>query len=137
MKKEQGVMLNAKREGDKLKVYSVMFVEKSKEYVEQWLAENAKEELFDIRPLKNGWKAIHYFYETDKQGKHKVIEQSNGVKIRLLIEPSEDYKAKAAEEQEAEALRLEAAMEAEEKERLIKNKMRELAIKELKDEGKL
>jgi len=75
--------------------------------------------------------------ETDKYGKHKVIEQPNGVKIRILREPSAWYKSKL-EERSAVAEQQEIERKAKaDQEQLIKDKMRELAIKELQSEGKL
>jgi len=77
------------------------------------------------------------YEETDKYGKHKVIEQPNGVKIRILKEPSAWYQSKLEERSAAaEQHEIESRARAEQ-EQLIKDKMRELAIKELQSEGKL
>jgi hypothetical protein len=77
------------------------------------------------------------YIEEDEIGQHRVIEQGNGIKIRILEKPSDWYKKKqkdnAAKERERQAVR----DVEKEKEKLIKNKMRELAISELQKEGKI
>lgn len=78
-----------------------------------------------------------YTYETNEQGKHKVIEQSNGVTVKILEEPSEKYMEKIKVRQEKNRINRKIAAEKQAKENLIKNKMREIAIKELEEEGKI
>ena len=77
------------------------------------------------------------YLETDNIGVHKVIEYPNGRKIRVLKEPSEWYKEKQRKKAEAAKIEAESRRVAQEKENLIKQKMRELAIKELEAEGKM
>lgn len=77
------------------------------------------------------------YFEDDKCGKYKVNEQSNGVKVRILIEPSKWYIEKTQKRKENEKDKWIEVQKKIESERLIKDKMRELAIRELKKEGKL
>ena len=77
------------------------------------------------------------YYEDDKLGRHKVIEKPNGIKIRLLKEPSQFYIDKMAARAAAQAVIDAAAAEAKAREQLIQAKMRELAITELEKEGKI
>lgn len=77
------------------------------------------------------------YMEEDKIGKHKVIEHDNGIKVRILREPSEWYKEKQRVNAEKEAVRQAELQAKQEQEKLIKDKMRELAIAELTKEGKL
>lgn len=76
-------------------------------------------------------------YETDHQGKWKVIEQTNGIKVRLLREPSEEYKKKMQTRKEAQKIKDAEKKVKMDREKLINEKMRELAIKQLEKEGKL
>lgn len=80
---------------------------------------------------------MEIYYEEDKKGKHKVFKKKNGVTVRILREPSEEHKLKMAKKAEKQRLKQEEEQAKLEKERLIKSKMRELAIKELEAEGKL
>lgn len=77
------------------------------------------------------------YFEEDKSGKHKVIEKPNGIKIRLLKEPSQWYKDKQAKRAAEAAERQAARKIIDDREKLIKDKMRELAITELEAEGKI
>ena len=77
------------------------------------------------------------YFETDEIGVHKVTEYPNGRKIRVLKEPSEWYQEKQAKRAEKARIDAEVKRAEQEKEKLIKQKMRELAIKELTAEGKL
>lgn len=45
------------------------------------------------------------YEETDENGKHKVIEQKNGIKVRLLREPSTSYKKKMKDRAKVEAIK--------------------------------
>ena len=67
--------------------------------------------------LKNKW-----YMETDQNGVHKVIEQPNGIKIRLLREPSDAYRAKMQVRAEAAAI---TRAEEEEKSNIITSDMNE------------
>ncbi len=77
------------------------------------------------------------YYEEDKIGRHKVIEQPNGIKIRLLKEPSEWYRDKQQKKADAERVKREELAEIKAKEKLITERMREIAVRELEAEGKL
>jgi hypothetical protein len=76
-------------------------------------------------------------YEEDHQGKWKVMTQKNGVKVRLLREPSDEYKKKLAARKEASKIQQAAKDEKQKREKLINDKIRELAIAQLEKEGKL
>ena len=75
------------------------------------------------------------YYEEDKIGRHKVIEQPNGIKIRLLKEPSEWYKEKKKKKADEERARKAIADEAKARESLIKQRMRDIAEQQLISEG--
>ena len=77
------------------------------------------------------------YMETDESGEHKVIEQSNGIKIKFLRKPSEKYIKKKEKLYKIETEKRKKEEIKYKKEKLIKNKMRELAIKELEKEGKI
>lgn len=82
-------------------------------------------------------KEIKEYYEENEWGRYKIKEKSNGIKVRLLIEPSQAYKDKMAKRQAEFKVKYEAEQKELEKKKLIDSKMRELAIKQLQDEGKL
>ena len=73
----------------------------------------------------------------DELGEHKIIKQKNGITIKILRKPSAEYKKKIEERNKIYIKNKEESRQKKEKEKLIKNKMRELAIKELEKEGKL
>ena len=77
------------------------------------------------------------YFETDKNGKHKIIEQSNGIIIRLLKEPSKEYIKKKEKHEAVEADRLKKEKVIHDREKLIKDRMRDIAIAELEKEGKI
>ena len=77
------------------------------------------------------------YYEEDKIGRHKVIEQPNGIKIRLLKEPSDWYKKKQAKNAEKAKADKIVSDEKAAREKLIAERMREIAVRELESEGKL
>jgi len=77
------------------------------------------------------------YLETDKIGTHKVIEYPNGRKVRILKQPSEWYKQKQEASREKMLAKKAEEQIAHDREKLIKDKMRELAIAELQKEGKL
>lgn len=82
-------------------------------------------------------KNIKKYFETDEHGKHEIIEQSNGVRVKVLIEPSESYlKKKAKTQEEYQKQKLEKD-KIKDREKLIQEKMRSLAITELEKEGKI
>jgi hypothetical protein len=73
----------------------------------------------------------------DNIGEHKVKEYKNGVKVKILKTSSLKYtKDKLKRIEKAQIRENEIKMELE-KEILIKQKMRELAIAELEKEGKI
>ncbi|MCP4651434.1 MAG: hypothetical protein GY853_15315 [PVC group bacterium] len=75
--------------------------------------------------------------ETTEHGEFKVQTQSNGIKVRILKKPSASYKAKMEKRAEAEKARQVIEDERLARERLIKERMRDIAIKQLEDEGKI
>jgi hypothetical protein len=87
------------------------------------------------------------YYEEDNIGKHKVLDYSklddNGKlvgkpkKIRILVEPSEWYKQKQELSLQRQKEKRAIMKEKNEKEKMIRIKMRELAIAELQKEGKI
>jgi len=77
------------------------------------------------------------YNETNEIGTHKVIEKPNGIKIKLLQEPSESYKAKMKKRADEEKIKQAEQDIINQREKLIKDKMRELAIQELEKEGKI
>ena len=76
-------------------------------------------------------------YEENEWGRYKVIKQSNGVSIKLHRETSDAYKQKMARIAEQMRIKNEAIAEKERKENLIKQRMRDKVLDELKDEGLL
>lgn len=87
------------------------------------------------------------YYEEDKNGKHKVLDYSkydennkligNKKTVRILQEPSKWYIDKQKKNQERLAEKKLESKKIAEREKLIKEKMRELAIAELQKEGKI
>ncbi len=77
------------------------------------------------------------YFEPDSKGKHKVIEYSNGIKVRLLKEPSKEYINKHKGNKKEYSERLKQKQEKANKEKLIQKKIREIAERELKEEGKI
>ena len=76
-------------------------------------------------------------YVTDNIGKHKVITKKNGVKTKILVEPSKWYLAKQKKNAKKEKEKLEQEKIALEREKKIKEKMREMAICELEEKGEI
>lgn len=77
------------------------------------------------------------YTETNNCGEHKVLEQQNGIKIKLLRKPTPEYLEKLRERARQEEERRQEEKIQEAREKLIKQRMREIAIKELEDEGLL
>ena len=75
--------------------------------------------------------------EIDEQGEKKVIEQSNGVCIKLLKKPSDEYKIKLAQRAKKEKERIKKENENQEREKMIQEQMRKIAIEQLEKEGKM
>ena len=48
------------------------------------------------------------YTETDWMGEHKITEQPNGIKVRLLRKPSEEYKKKLDERNKKDKERMRA-----------------------------
>jgi hypothetical protein len=80
---------------------------------------------------------MNTYLETDAIGEHKVIEQKNGIKIRLLKKPSKEYAAKLKARGEKEKDRMAKEKVEQDKEKLIKDKIRDIAIKQLEEERKI
>lgn len=76
-------------------------------------------------------------YETNQWGKYKIIEQTNGITIRLLREPSQKYLDLITKRKAADAPKEARRRKEEEKQRLIQEEMKNLAIENLKKAGKL
>jgi len=68
-------------------------------------------------------------------GLHERRIQSNGCSVTVLKVPSEKYKAKHKKRHEENMLRLHEKNKSRMKENLIKEKMRENAIKQLQADG--
>ena len=77
------------------------------------------------------------YMETDDKGEHKVIEKKNGIKVRILKKPSKEYKAKLKKRAEKEKGRMIKEKKIQEREKLITARMREIAERELKADGKI
>lgn len=82
-------------------------------------------------------KTVRKYNETDQNGEHEVIEQSNGISIKSLKIPSKEYKEKTERMKVEQQKRKEAQKIIVDKEKKIKDKMREIAIRELKESGEL
>jgi len=82
-------------------------------------------------------KIIKTYMETTPSGVYKVQEQSNGIKVKFLREPSMAYIEKRERRRIKEEEKAVEEKIRTDKERLIKIKMREIAIRELESEGKL
>ena len=77
------------------------------------------------------------YFETDWKGKHRCVKHKHGVITKMLVEPSEEYKKKSAIKKIKAESRRKEEEEKQRKEKLIKSKMRDMAIEALKKEGKL
>jgi len=77
------------------------------------------------------------FTLTDDIGEHAVIEKSNGTIIKLLKKPSKKYIEKNKKRAAAMRPKLEAKAKKESEEKLINERIRQMAIDSLKKEGKL
>lgn len=75
--------------------------------------------------------------EKDHIGTHKVIEGRGGVKVRILKEPSKEYKAKLKKRAEQEKKSREKQEKLEREEKLIRDEMKEMARENLKRKGLL
>ena len=82
-------------------------------------------------------KYVRTYFEEDETGKHECFEQSNGVTVKILREPSEAYEAKRKIEAEKDKIRMDAEKIQQEREALIQQRMHENAEKELIEEGLL
>src|SRR3990167_1895813 len=80
--------------------------------------------------LKNKW-----YMETDSSGVHKVIEQPNGIKIRLLREPSDAYRANMQVRAETDAIRRAEENEKSNIRKKIEDKKKQMAIDEFLKNG--
>jgi len=68
----------------------------------------------------------------DKEGKKKKIKHQNKLITTVLLEPNEEYKKRLIEEKEKAKIRWKEM----ERERKIREKMREIAERELESEEK-
>lgn len=75
--------------------------------------------------------------EEDINGIHKVIEYTNGVCVKMLRKPSKYYTDKMAARAEESRILREQKEAQFAQEKLIKDKMREIALRELTEEGKI
>ena len=82
-------------------------------------------------------KIIKTYEETDAIGKHLVKEFANGIKSRVLIEPSKEYAAKMKARAEAEAQRQAEEEEKQAIRKKIADKEKAIAIKELLEKGEI
>ena len=82
-------------------------------------------------------KFIKKYKEVDHLGEHSVKEYPNGVKVRNLVKPSNEFKDKI-KKRHAESLKKNEVKKKEKaREKLIQERMRDIAIRELEKEGKL
>jgi hypothetical protein len=77
------------------------------------------------------------YFEENQWGKYKIIEQTNGVKIKILQNPSDAYKEKMKKHKDEYDKNRSIKQKKIDEEKLIKDRIKELAIKELKKEGKI
>lgn len=131
-------------DNDNANIFGFRFKDKTKEEAQTWLANILPEENFKVQVKNRRVIAEHYIIDTSRvsgagytYGTEHVITKKNGISIRLLVEPSEEYKAVLAARAAAAQEEQEAQATAASKEKLISDKMRELAIAELEKEGKL
>lgn len=73
----------------------------------------------------------------DNIGTHKVIKQKNGIIVKILREPSKEYAAKLKKIDEENKKKRIEKNKIRENEKLIQERMRQLAIDSLKKEGKI
>jgi hypothetical protein len=74
---------------------------------------------------------------TDEWGLHERRCMSNGCNVTILKKPSKAYIDKQKKRKEESMKRMEEKNKKKEREKLIRDRMRENAIKELKAEGLL
>jgi hypothetical protein len=77
------------------------------------------------------------YFETTWKGEEKVIEQTNGVTVRVLKKPSPEYLKMKADAAAARKPQEDARKAAQERERLIQERMRKIAEDQLTAEGKI
>ena len=82
-------------------------------------------------------KIIKQYKETNENGEYSIKEFSNGIIVKSLTKPSEKYKNKIIENKKAQEIKKAEKKKAREREKLIQDRMKEIAIRELKEEGKL
>lgn len=73
----------------------------------------------------------------DNIGTHKVIKQSNGIVVKILREPSKEYRDKLQKKDDENKKKRIEKKKKMEQEKVINAKMREMAIEALKKEGKI
>jgi len=80
-------------------------------------------------------KIIKEYEETDKIGTHLVKEQSNGIKVRLLKKPSKWYADKQKVNADKFAIRELRIKKEQDKQNIINERIKQIAIEQLKDEN--
>ena len=80
---------------------------------------------------------IKKYKEINNNGEYEVKEFSNGIKTKILINPSEEYINKKNILNKKMREKKEELKKKKAKEKLIQDRMRDIAIRELEKEGKL
>ena len=74
---------------------------------------------------------------TDELGTHRVVTQKNGITVKYLIKPSEKYLKKMQDREQKILEKKEEKRKIKERDKLINDRMRDIAIRELEKEGKI
>ena len=82
-------------------------------------------------------KRIKTYKHSNEWGEYTVHEYSNGIIVKSLTKPSKKYKDKIEKRQSEHKKKQAEKEKVQAREKLITEKMRELAIQELEKEGKL
>ena len=82
-------------------------------------------------------KIIKQYRENTKWGEYTVKIYSNNIKVRSLVKPSDEYIKKKAKRNEKILKEEKEKQIIKDRENLIQEKMRSLAIAELEKEGKI
>ncbi len=80
-------------------------------------------------------KIVKEYEATNDNGLYKCKEQSNGVIIKSLVKPSKKYLAKMKASADAFEIKQVEIKKEEDLQRVITERIREIAIKELKEEN--
>jgi hypothetical protein len=117
-------------DSDNAEIYGFSFKGSTKETVKQWLDANFADEVFKIEEKKGVVRVSHIEVEDTWFGTEHVRKQKNGVSVRVNVDPSPLYKAKLAERAQAAEAQRQEEEAARAQERMINDKMRELAMEE-------